>query len=269
MHMRYRKFNLIVSCLIALLVLGWQFANGQGERNLPKLTEEERRVMDVRMFNELMVRKRAWIGKTREMRYELIKGMGDKGFEPAHLALRLFEVEPGTWSRGFDADAFDRLRELADAGDPTSQCLAAMVIWRWKLKELEPLRKEYIMKAARAGQARCTSQLGTIYRDEMKSKEGMERWRELLLEAAKLGDQQSQVVLAIGYARGAWGFPFNIGKTKCWLEVAKRAGTGKSTNFKARLAGWVLTASKRGLNIDSRDYDPEQFCGKPAAVNKK
>ena len=56
------------------------------------------------------------------------------------------------------------------------------------------------------------------------------------------------------------GLPLDLGRSKCWLDVAGRAGTGMSVEFKSRMTVWEYLARKRGYVGVTNEYKPDDYC---------
>jgi len=230
-------------------------------KDYPLLTIEDRKTMDIKLFNELSVVNSAWIGKTRQMRYELIKGMGDKGFEVADLAIDLLDVKPGSWNRSFNQSAYKRLIGLAEEGDSSAQCLVTFVFRRWGIKGDE--YEKNILSAASADHGDCMYALGLLSMPASRKyqiiKMNEVKGRSLILRAAKKGVQSAQLYLLNVYARGRNNYPLDIGKAHCWFTLAQRADTGKTISTKGYLNRWTRMAKEEGV-INDNKYDPELGC---------
>ncbi len=263
---------------IPLLILGWYIytpAYQPVRSSYPLLSDMERHRMDLKLFNELSVVNEAWPPrKTFENRQSLIQNMGRQGFEVADLAYQLLNISPAIssgrhWLMPWERSAYHHLRRLADQGDPSAQCLTALVIQRWQLDMSDYER--YVVQAAKAGQPYCTNILSGLLQITIgpKGPWPMPYWqtlpkddrqgRALKLLAAKKGVQRAQLYLVSGYVRGIWGYPLSIGKAKCWFYLAKRADTGATLTAKTLFNWQIKQAEAKGLNV-SEQYDPKQWC---------
>lgn len=238
----------------------------QSPRDYPPLSEAERRRMDLKLFNELSVNGSWPPHYTVERRRELILDMAKQGFEVADLAYQLLDISPAIssgrhWLMPWERSAYHHLRALADQGDPSAQCLAALVIARWDLNM--QVYERYVVSAAKAGQPFCTYKMGGLLMppdfpgqqtvlDEHKG-------AEFMLLAAKAGVQEAQLYLMSSFSHGSQGYPLDIGKAKCWFTLAEQADTGATLSEKTTLNWLIQQAQQKSINVSER-YDPKQRC---------
>lgn len=269
------KKILLVLSVITLLVLGWFVYTPpyHPPREYPPLAEADRQRMDLQLFNELPLNG-SWRHYTVERRQQLILDMAKQGFEVADLAYQLLNIGPTVnsgrhWLMPWERSAYHHLRKLADAGDPSAQCLAALVINRWGLDMRNS--EHYVLQAANRGHPHCTDVLSgllkvhigphgplqtpfwqTIAKDDVRGK-------ELNLLAAIKGDQSARLYLMRVYADGSQGYPLNIGKAKCWFTLAEQADTGATLLEKPNFIWLAQQAQKKGVNV-SEEYDSKHWC---------
>lgn len=259
---------LLVLSVMALSVLGWYIYTPpyHSPREYPPLAEADRQRMDLQLFNELAVNGSRPPLYTVERRRQLILDMAKQGFEVADLAYQLLNIGPTVnsgrhWLMPSERSAYHHLRRLADAGDPSAQCLAALVIARWDLDMRNYER--YVVQAANAGQPYCIFLMSAILNppakywqktpvDERKSE-------ELQVLAARKGVEWVQLYLTSLYSQGIKGYPLNIGKARCWLSLAEQADTGRTLTDKSNLIWLTQQAQERGIDV-SEQYDPKQWC---------
>lgn len=267
---------LLACAAIVLIAIGWFIYAPpyHPTRDYPPLADAERQRMDVQLFNELSVNGSWPPHYTVERRRDLILDMTKQGFEVADLAYQLLDINPGISSgrhtlMPWEWGAYRHLRALADKGDSSAQCLAALVISRWNLNMRDYER--YVISAAKAGQPYCMDILSglmqihigphgplqtpywqTIPKDDHKG-------GELVLLAAKKGVQRAQLYLMSSFAHGSRGYPLNIGRAKCWLMLAEQNDTGAGLAEKPNLNWLAQQAREKGVNV-SEQYDPKQWC---------
>ena len=271
-----RKKFLLAFSTIVLVAIGWLFyaLPYMPPREYPSLSNTERQRMDLKLFNELSVVNKAWPPrKTFEMRQQLILDMAKQGFEVADLAYQLLDVKYGMsgrhWLLPTERASYRHLLGLADQGDPSAQCLTALVIIRWNLNMRDYER--YVVKAADAGQPYCTDILSGLLTIHIGSN-GLIRkpyWqripkndvkgKELAFSSAKMGVEKARLYLMSSFAHGKDGYPLNIGKAKCWLSLAEEVNTGAALAEKPNLNWLIQQAQKNGFNV-SEQYDPKQWC---------
>jgi|GEM_PF-6688592 len=230
--------------------------------------------MDLQLFNELAVNGSRPPLYTVERRRQLILDMAKQGFEVADLAYQLLNIGPTVnsgrhWLMPWERSAYHHLRRLADAGDPSAQCLAALVIARWDLDMRNYER--YVVQAANAGQPYCTNILSGLLTIHIGPQEPIPtsywqtipqndlKGRELKLLAAKMGVETAQLYLVSFFSQGIQGYPLNIGKATCWLSLAEQADTGGTLKEKSNLIWLTQQAQGKGIDI-SEHYDPKQWC---------
>ncbi|MDT4329385.1 hypothetical protein ACQE3D_06585 [Methylomonas sp. MS20] len=210
---------LLVLSVMALSVLGWYIYTPpyHSPREYPPLAEADRQRMDLQLFNELAVNGSRPPLYTVERRRQLILDMAKQGFEVADLAYQLLNIGPTVnsgrhWLMPWERSAYHHLRRLADAGDPSAQCLAALVIARWDLDMRNYER--YVVQAANAGQPYCTNILSGLLTIHIGPQEPIPtpywqtipqndlKGRELKLLAAKMGVETAQLYLVSFFHRG-------------------------------------------------------------------
>lgn len=243
-------------------------------RDYPPLSESARQRMDLTLFNELVMNGSILPHYTVERRRQLILDMAQQGFEVADLAYQLMNINPNISSGRhhllpWEWGTYRRLRKLADRGDPSAQCLAALVISRWRLDMRDYER--YVVSAAEAGHPFCTNILSGLLtiltgpHGSMKPPywqtipKNDKKGRELLLLAAKLGVQRARLYLMSSFAHGSRGYPLNIGKAKCWYKLAKQGDTGAASSERPNLLWLIQQAKEKGADV-LEEYDPEQWC---------
>ncbi|WGS87433.1 hypothetical protein [Methylomonas sp. UP202] len=242
--MPLEKILLVLSAM-ALSVLGWYIYTPpyHSPREYPPLAETDRQRMDLQLLNELAVNGSRPPLYTVERRRQLILDMAKQGFEVADLAYQLLNIGPTVnsgrhWLMPWERSAYHHLCRLADAGDPSAQCLAALVIARWDLDMRNYER--YVVQAANAGQPYCTNilsglltihiDLGSVQAPYWQTiPKNDSKGRELKLLAAKMGVERARLYLMNGYADGWQDYPLDIGKAKCWLALAKQVDTGEAS----------------------------------------
>lgn len=265
---------------VALLIFGWYVytpAYQPPRDHYPALSDMERRRMDLKLFNELSVDGSRPPHYTVERRRQLILDMANQGFEVADLAYQLLNISPTIssgrhWLMPWERSAYHHLRRLADQGDPSAQCLTALVIQRWHLNMSDYER--YVVQAAKAGQPYCTNILGGLLQITIgpKGPWPMPYWqtlpkddrqgRALKLLAAKMGVQKAQLFLMRAYGYEIWGYPLDLGKAKCWFILAKKGDTGATLTDKTYLSMLINRAKREGHSSDFLEYSPESWCQK-------
>ncbi|MCW8964575.1 MAG: hypothetical protein OQL16_12325 [Gammaproteobacteria bacterium] len=230
---------------------------GCADKKGVSLSESEKSALDVKLFNELDVRSMAWREKTYEARYKLITDMAEKGYMPAKYAIKLLKINGGNHFLPFKVRAFinqyayKELKEHANKGDPSMQCLFFMVVYEMKNEGDYPLANEYMQKAADQGHPRCMDMYGKslrkgMSREDVAPKESI----DYIEAAARKGDQKAALSIALTYAGGYWGFEVNAGKARCWLAVAKVADTGKvGVDYSNMIERIARRARDKGKNI--------------------
>jgi len=272
--MSIKKILLIPSAII-LAAAGWFVYTPayQLPRDYPPLSKEQRQHMDLKLFNEQSVKGSILPHYTVERRRELILDMAKQGFEIADLAYQLLDIQSGMsgrhWLMPSERAAYHHLRHLADRGDPSAQCLAALVIARWDLDMRNYER--YVVQAANAGQPYCTNILSGLLTIHIGQKGPMPtpywqtipkndlKGRELKLLAAKMGVERARLYIVNGYADGWQGYQLDIGKAKCWLALAEQVDTGEASSEKPNLIWLTQQAQEKGINV-TEQYDPKQWC---------
>lgn len=260
-----------------LLVIGWYLYTPpyHPPHTYPQLSDADRQRLDLQLFNELSVNGSRPPHYTVERRQQLILNMAKQGLEVADLAYKLMNVKYGMSGRHYmmpdERSAYHHLQDLAEKGDASAQCLAAMVVVRWGLDMREYER--YVVQAANAGQPYCTNILSglldvtilletskirrapywqTIPKDDAKSK-------EYKLRAAKKGVEQAQLFLMDSYSQGIRGYPLDIGKAKCWLTLAEQANTGEALAENSTLNRQIRQAREKNINV-LEQYNPKDWC---------
>jgi len=272
--MNLKKILLAVGSVILSAAVWFYYAPYYAPREYPPLADADRQRMDVKLFNELSV-KGSWPPRyTVERRQQLILDMAKQGFEVADLAYQLLDINPNISSgrhtlMPWEWRAYRHLRKLADQGDSSAQCLTAWVISRWNLDMHDYER--YVIRAAEAGQPYCTNILSGLLTIHFGLKGSMQppywqtipkddpRGRELKLLAAKMGVQRAQLYLMSVFADGRQGYPLNIGRARCWLNLAEQADTGEHLSEKTTFNWLMQQAKEKGIDI-SEQYDPKQWC---------
>lgn len=268
LHMSTKKTLLALSFTILIAIVWLFYAQPYDPpRDYPPLPDEERQRMDLKLFNELSVVNTAWPPrKTFEMRQQLILDMAKQGFEVADLAYQLLDINPGISSgrhmlMPWEWGTYRHLRILADKGDPSAQCLAALVISRWNLNMRD--YEKYVIAAYKAGHPFCTFLMSAIINSPPKPWQqipvDVRKSEKLRVLAAKKGVQWVQLYLMSSYAQGINGYPLNIGKAKCWFTLAEEANTGATLTEKSYLTRHIQQAQEKGFNV-SEQYDPKQWC---------
>ncbi|PPD17411.1 MAG: hypothetical protein CTY18_05410 [Methylomonas sp.] len=264
-----RDFKIILRFVLFLFVvaIGWYLYTPpyHPPRAYPPLLDADRQRLDLQLFNELSVNGSRPPHYTVERRQQLILNMAKQGFEVADLAYQLLNVKYGMSGRHFmmpnERAAYHHLRDLAEKGDASAQCLAAKVIARWGLDMKDYER--YVVQAANAGQPYCVFLMSAILNppakywqqtpvDERKSE-------ELRILAARKGVEWVQLYLVRLYSQGIKGYELNIGKAKCWLSLAEKAETGAALTEKSNLMWLAQQAQEKDINVPER-YDPRQLC---------
>ena len=267
LHMSTKKTLLALSFTILIAIVWLFYAQPYDPpRDYPPLSNEERQRMDLKLFNELSV-SGSWPNKTVEMRQQLILDMAKQGFEVADLAYQLLDINPGISSgrhmlMPWEWGTYRHLRKLADKGDPSAQCLAALVISRWNLNMRD--YEKYVIAAYKAGHPYCTFLMIAVTNSPARPWQQIpadvrKKMKELESLAAKKGVQWVQLYLMRSYGQGINGYPLDIGKAKCWFTLAEAVDTGATLTARSSLAGFKHQAKKKGLNV-SEQYDPKQWC---------
>lgn len=235
-------------------------------RDYPPLSESARQRMDLKLFNELVMNGSILPHYTVERRRQLILDMAKQGFEVADLAYQLMNINPNISSGRhhllpWEWGTYRHLRKLADRGDPSAQCLTALVISRWRLNMRDYER--YVVSAAANGQPYCTYLMSGLLSPPSNGWQqtplDKEKSATLLLLSAKMGVQRARLRLRSLFADGRQGYPLNMGKAKCWYKLAKQADTGATLSEKTTF-GWVIRqAEAKGIDVSDR-YDPKQWC---------
>lgn len=221
---------------------------------------EQRQKVDIRLFNELDVRPYSWpgLGKTREKRYELIKGFADEGYELADITLRLFNFSQNhwKWNKTIDKKAWRRLRVLAEQGDGSAQCLYTIAAVKWD-RLTDKRRGKYSRLAAENNQPYCL-----MYEAARLKRLGeLDEAYKMYAQSARLGNHTMQLILVSAYAQGYLGYPLDLGKAYCWIEIAQRPefDTGQAFTKKSRLVRWTRLAKEQGIQSYSV-YDANSWC---------
>ncbi len=251
---------IILVLIVVNLITGCSRIDPQDEHPLRNpYSAEERRMVDMRLFNELNVRNRGWRNRSQVMRYELIKQMSDEGYELAELTLRLFDIRPKDWDMPFDKEAWLRLRIIADQGDASAMCLAAKAGRKWNRLTNDTYMK-YVERAAKQEQPVCMMYYASHL--EKQGKINIDDSIKLQEKSARLGNHSMQLILVNDYAKGRRGLPLDIGKAECWLEIAKRPefDTGEAATYNPNLRRWTRLANEAGRNNKHIKYDPNTWC---------
>ncbi|OQW75620.1 MAG: hypothetical protein BVN35_08190 [Proteobacteria bacterium ST_bin11] len=260
--------RIILACAaIFLIAIGWFIYAPpyHPPRDYPPLADAERQRMDVKLFNELSVNGSWPPHYTNERRQELILDMAKQGFEVADLAYQLLDVKYGMsgrhWLMPLEWGAYRHLRDLADRGDSSARCLAALVIRRWQLNMKD--YEFYVVRAAKAGQPFCVYKMGGLLMPpDFPGQETVldeHKGAEFMLLAAKKGVQEAQIYLMNSYAHGSRGYPLNMGKAKCWFSLAEQADTGATLTERSNLDWLIQQAHEKGIDV-SEKYNPKQWC---------
>lgn len=205
---------------------------------------------EVLLFNHLMTRGE-W---PMDKRYRSIKQMAEKGFEPAALALKLFDIEHTDLKKS-DRSAQMRLEQLAEQGNPTAQCLYALY---WEHHDLQDEKGErwrrYVTQASDHGVARC------MHRRAISLERGnLQEQVNLKYEAAHKGDLYAQTGMAFYYYKGV-GVDKDLAKATCWAIEAQKSNTDWGRGLYKDIAFFYMQENPGGL----QKLTPE-FCN--AAIN--
>ena len=261
MHFRF----LLLSTMVCITVLFLSACSV--EKKYTHMDWEQQKKLDVQLFNELMVRKDEWPGTkyTRKRRINIFEVMDKEGFEVAGLALKLWDIRPGT-SGGmrFNRRAYDRLIELAELGDHSAECLASMTIWKWKIKSDYDKRYRYIKSAADAGQAKCTGYLGGIYRKGLygigKDLAQAEKLRE---KAAYLGSESAVLLQIFKYK----DYMHNMSLTdkyraRCWYLKALENDTGMAWGDRPTVQRMIGVRNDHKMPVVLEEFKNSGICEK-------
>lgn len=211
----------------------------------PKQAEMLRSKYEVLLFNYLMTRGE-W---PMDKRYRSIKQMAEEGFEPAALALELFDIEHTDLKKN-DRSAQVRLEQLAEQGNPTAQCLYAFYWNHQDMLDEKGLRwRRYVAQASDHGVAHCMY-LRSIYLEKGNLKEQV----NLEFEAAHKGDFFAQSRMASFYEKGD-GVDKNWDKAVCWSKEAKKS---ESPLMNANYLNLIFFYKQE--NPDGLDRLTPEFC---------
>jgi hypothetical protein len=207
---------------------------------------------EVLLFNHLKTRGE-W---PMDKRFYSIKQMAEAGFEPAALALKLFDLEHTDLKRN-DATAQMRLEQLAEQGNPTAQCLYAFYWDHQDLLDEKGQRwRRYVIQASDHGVARCMH-LRAISLEEGNLNEQV----NLKFKAALKGDLYAQSGMAFYYDKGV-GVDKDLAKATCWAIEAQKS----NTDWGRGIYGSMEFVYKPEYSSALKKLTPE-FCN--AAINTR
>jgi len=218
--------------------------------------------MDIVLFNELYARNSGRL-KDKEQRYKKLKEFADKGFEPAALAISLYDIKPQFGWRDliFDWPTYWRIKFLARDGEPSMTCLAATAISDFNIQSDRDKQFAYVRRASDGGQAACTFTLAGFYRRGSKHVErDVVKAQELEHEAAKRGDVVAQMGLALAYFGGTRGREVNYGKAMCWADRAVQTGLSRAKSVRSSVNMSPSIARLQGISDNFPNYDPQTDC---------
>jgi len=147
-----------------------------------------------------------------DKRFQSIKQMADKGYEPAGLVLKLFDIEHSDLKKS-DRSAQIRLEQLAEQGNPAAQCLYA-IYWNYQdvIDEKGQQWKKYVAQASDSGVAFCMHlRAVSLEKDNLKEK------MRLMFEAAHKGDLFAQS-----------GMSFIIEEAQAIIRIWPRRSAGQT-----------------------------------------
>ncbi len=218
-----------------------------------------------------------------------------KGSELAYLDMHLhdyYNLDLGNYRLKFTEDNpyYQRLKNLAYSGDADAMCLFSQRIptpfpgykdltWeheRFRDKEMSIKRFQNgpndkwvkgMVKAAKMGSGHCMRAYsdylltGSLSQAIPKNEKLGKRY---LIEAGRKNDQSAMATLAYNYAHGKHGFPFDLGKAKCWAD--KLSMVTSELNY--RIAGLrynikadIYFAKNKGITLNQFNvYDPDSNC---------
>lgn len=214
--------SLILLLLAVLICLtGCASNNELLIKNQLALSDEQKLQFDRVFFNEIWLwDQTSWhygatpSGPKRQKEFE---SMAEQGYLPAYVALKMFDFEKQT--KAPDKQAFELLRQAADAGDVSSAC-ALMPIWAWN--DIEGYPREYrwtvpyVEMGTKAGHFACQEQMAVLYRKGIVKPLNAGEERRLLLLAAQAGYVHSFVVLFASLQSKDRFVPVNLDRAMCW-----------------------------------------------------
>lgn len=179
----------------------------------PLLTEEKRRVMDIMLANELETyntnterckgdpNKPSAVG---ECRVAFFKQLAEEGYEIADIADKIFDPLRGDIRK--DRAAYERLRQLADAGDKSALCFAPRIFIHHLSYEGWPYTIETEMRYNKLGAAQglplCLLNEALFYREGTNGfPMDLKMTHKLALDAATEGLYLAQYLLLIDYEK--------------------------------------------------------------------
>ncbi|MPQ75946.1 hypothetical protein [Hydrogenovibrio sp. JE_KL2] len=218
-----------------------------------------------------------------------------KGSVLAYLDMHLhdyYNLDLGNYRLKFTEDNpyYQRLKKLAYSGDADAMCLFSQRIptpfpgykdltWEHEhFRDKNMLIKRFqngpndkwekgMVKAAKMGSGSCMrayssflltgSHPHVIPRNEILGK-------KYLIEAGRKNDQSAMWGLAYDYAHGEDGFPFDLGKAKCWTDKLSKV----TSDLKYRIFGLnynvkadIYLAKRKGITLKQFNvYDPDNNC---------
>lgn len=202
-----------------------------------KLTPEQLKKMDIEFFNYLDVKGGFGVNKAEQIKdrtNRMIK-LAEAGFEPAWLALRLYDFadygQP-RFSKDY-ATYWHKLKALADSGNASAQCLFDVVAreyanmndeYRKKgfdmpdlpTQETKETLNKYTDAAVKQGQTHCQNYAA----GEAREKGDLEIVRNIKRNCALAGDARCESYMGSSYAQGYEGFPKDSAKSLCWYKRA-------------------------------------------------
>ena len=265
---QYRWCLAILSVFLVLsLVLLWRIYRADTTLPDPPLTDEERRQMDIVLFNELYARDTG-NDPLKWKRYEKLKAFADRGFKPAKFAIRLYDIEPKFGWRDliFDWPTYWRIKLNAMSGDPAMNCLVATAIADFQITSDRDQLYKYLKRAVDGGQSSCTWSLSGLHRwGSSEIEKDLGRARELENEAARRGHVAAQVFLAHAYANGTNEREQNYGKALCWLERALESGLDAAKVARTSINIAIISSPPGGIRKQFPTYDPKSHCELPSS----
>lgn len=240
---QFTKVLLIrTSFALALFLSACGQSSAYDASKAPLLTEEKRRAMDIMLANEL----ETYNTNTERCKFDLnnpyapfecrvafFKQLAAEGYEMADIADKIFNPLRGEIRK--DRAAYERLRQLADAGDKSALCFAPR-IFIWFLQDTDwPYTAESEMKYNKQGVAQglplCILNEAYSYQHgESGYPKNLNKAHPLALKAASAGlygghqflfieHKQSLGIYKTNYRYKDNDFP-TIRKALCWGRLA-------------------------------------------------
>ncbi|MGB7816805.1 MAG: hypothetical protein WBL28_10695 [Methylotenera sp.] len=202
-----------------------------------KLTPEQYKKMDIEFFNYIDIKGEFGANKAEQIkdRTDRMTRLAEAGFEPAWLALRLYDFSDYGQPR-FRKDYpvyWHQLKKLADSGNASAQCFFSLTarqyahmneLYRKKgfdmpdlpTQETEETLSQYGDMAAKQGQSYCVGDSAKLAYEKGEHEKG----NQLLRQCAAEGNSDCESLLAIIYKTGDIGIPKDNVKALCWFKRA-------------------------------------------------